>query len=157
MNEKEEQHSVTPEEFRKLLVSTCASLGASRMEIYFDGSGDSGQVEGVTLYNAQNQVVDIPKGMKVQYPRRHQTFGRDGWKKHFTTETLPLSEALQEWAYDILADHCPGDWVNDAGGYGFIRADFTPPYNFKLEYHQRIETTEDYDIELFTDEQEGAE
>lgn len=145
---------MTPEESRKLLISTCATLGAVRVEVTFDGSGDSGSVDGVYLYDAQDQIVEVSNELVLPFMRQFQRWNRSTARYEVVTEEdeAPLEELLKTFCYDVLDVHCPGDWVNNEGGFGTLHIQLTPPAGFRLEYHQRVETTEDHNIALWEEE-----
>lgn len=89
----------------KPLFTKLVDEGATSIEIYYEGGGDSGWIEEV---NTDNDV-DINK------------------------DEL---EVLEEWAYDVLAKHLYYDWVNNEGGYGWIRVNLEE-VTFNIEGYAR--------------------
>ena len=69
------------------------AAGVARVDIYYDGCGDSGQIEDVRYVDAQRKMIDRPC-------------------------TLTMSEdALGELFYDLLETRHAG-WENNDGAYG---------------------------------------
>lgn len=104
---------------RTLLLSHLAiwqAKGFDEIRIEYNGSGDSGDLDG-TYYLKGGQEVVIPDN------------DRDA------------SEALLDaYAWEILEDH-PDDWVNNDGGYGRIIIDLHT-YAVQVQHNQRITDVE---------------
>ena len=67
--------------------------GVARVDIYYDGCGDSGQIEDVRYFDAQRKMIDRPC-------------------------TVTMSEdALRELFYDLLETRHAG-WENNDGAFG---------------------------------------
>ena len=67
--------------------------GVARVDIYYDGCGDSGQIEEIRYFDAQRKMIDRPC-------------------------TLTMSEdALGELFYDLLETRHAG-WENNDGAFG---------------------------------------
>lgn len=103
----------------KGMLALCAVAEITEIRIQFDGSGDSGQVDDVlVVVRGKTDPVDI-------------------------TEVMPdFRRQFQDFGYEILEKFCPGDWVNNEGGFGEIVITIGETPEFKLEYNQRIETSE---------------
>lgn len=77
--------------------------------VVFDGAGDSGQIESVDALN-ETGVVPLPN---VTVEIASPSYG----DKNVDHRTLPLAEAIEMIAYDLLgATH--GGWENNDGAYG---------------------------------------
>ena len=134
----------TPEELqegvpKKDLLSLCMAAGIKHVTILFDGSGDSGQIEGVIAYN----VRDIP------YPHRDWGGHEKIKKEHELMYISPaLKIGLEEVGYNLLSSYCPGDWVNNDGGYGSIEITIDHDTKVMLDYYQRISDVEEHNIDI---------
>ena len=85
----------------------------AKVTIYFDGSGDSGEVSSVECYDEEEQFIE-----------------------------LDVYGDLEDWAFDKADDMVQeygGDWVNNDGGYGYIYIDVKNK-TYSADYYQR--TTE---------------
>lgn len=75
------------------LFAALKDAGVTRVEIRYDGGGDSGQVEDVEFYGDYTDARSL-----------HDQFEGD----------------LQDLGYNILENHYDYDWYNNDGGYGTI-------------------------------------
>jgi hypothetical protein len=97
-----------------------AEAGIHTVTIAFDGCGDSGQIEGIEAFNADNDPAVLPDNRPVRLQ---------------SGETR-LREAIETLAYAYLeATH--GGWENNEGAYGtFV---FTVPgRTIALEHNERF-------------------
>ncbi len=114
--------------YRKLtkIILQLRDKNIPRVEIYFDGSGDSGEIQDIIPYTDQHD-------------------------KDVGAIDSDLHLLIEDYAYDKICEkvNTVGDWVNNDGGYGYmyIHAD-TRKVN--IQYYQR--TTEEHDwsdLDLF--------
>jgi hypothetical protein len=125
-----------------LLFDTLAQTKVSSIEVFFEGCGDSGQIESVDYTDANGKGIDeaylndtIVKGSaKTSY---HQW---DEKKKQMVlTEAREgnVREIIEEVCYDKLgASH--GGWELNEGSYGTFYFDVSTR-KVRLEYNERIE------------------
>ncbi|WP_274630855.1 DUF6878 family protein [Arvimicrobium flavum] len=97
---------------RDMLIAVLAEYGVATATIEFDGSGDEGQIESVTLYNDANEVVGMP-AITVSFTETASATDEPAT----TVETL--DQALERFAYDALCDFHSG-WQDNDGGYGTV-------------------------------------
>ena len=125
-----------------LLFDTLAQTKVSSIEVYFEGCGDSGQIESVDYTDANGKGIDeayldkiIVKGSeKTSY---HQWDEKT--KKLVKTEAREgnIREIIEEICYDKLgASH--GGWEINEGSYGTFYFDVSTR-KVRLEYNERIE------------------
>lgn len=150
---KRKPKELTFEVLRAALFEECKRLGATNIRVPYDGSGDDGQVEDPELTGAGGNPIAIPEDLKVGW------FIEAGYDYGPNNEIIPvragvedvtISEALERYCYEVLGQHFPGDWVNNEGGYGELKIELTLPPKIVLEAHQRVLTTNDYDIGVET-------
>jgi hypothetical protein len=92
------------------LLGALATAGIFRVEVDFDGYGDSGQIERIAVVDPGDLSLDAPRG-EVEIRRvRH-----DGSGVESELKTLP--SAIEQVCYDLLAAHHSG-WENNDGAYG---------------------------------------
>lgn len=86
-----------------------AAGGIVTVIVVFDGGGDSGQIESVEALH-ETGVVPLPDvTVEVASPSYSE--------EEIDRRTLPLAEAIETIAYDLLgATH--GGWENNDGAYG---------------------------------------
>lgn len=152
------------------LASACAQLLAANIRVVgftFDGSGDSGSIDSdLRLFPEPSWSLQCIKTDFVGNPAYDVVGRRDVvWfltntnhaNERFTSAVLAAFEVLNtmppaqvrtveneltELAYSTLEEHFPGDWVNNAGGYGLIAFDLQTG-DFHVWGQQRIEDTVD--------------
>lgn len=108
------------------LLDLLRAKGVGSVVFAYDGGGDDGQV-----------------GDAVAYPK-----GVDPHKQENAALVMELPDAfvepLRDLAFSILGHYCPGDWVNNEGGYGSILIVLGEDgVDTTLEFSQRVITTED--------------
>jgi hypothetical protein len=87
-------------------------LGANRVVIAFQGSGDSGEIEYVELLSANDEIIDMPTDM-VAWTK--QVYG----EQKPETKQVKLNDALEDIGYRVL-DETGMDWYNNEGGQGNV-------------------------------------
>lgn len=143
--------------------------GVKRFVIDYNGSGDDGQVNGVSALDATGQAFEDVD--KLPIPVRYTRFGHrwSGPDEHtvpkvISTETKPLGDVLVQLCYDSL-DAQDIDWVNNNGGVGelVIDVDHEDPEGgdniplIILEHQYRVESYEDDYRPLFSMVELGTE
>lgn len=123
------------EENRKLacerLVAICHKLlpmGIQRIEVEYDGCGDSGAVENVTFFSGENEyTAELPS-----IPSENNK------------NEIPVKEAVEDIAYYFL----PDGWEINDGSYGTLIIDVTK--KTATRQHNNRYTDTDYSEEEFT-------
>lgn len=88
----------------------------ARVEVYFDGSGDSGCIEHVTFYGAdKNMMSDPQEEVSIRYVARR--FENGHWVREVCDEHKRLTDAINDIVDDWLSSTSV-DWYNDDGGFG---------------------------------------
>jgi len=100
---------------RTQLMDALRKLGATEVIIEYAGSGDSGDIDTLTVL-PDHLTALLPAEQVVQ---RHIRWGFSTGEQQCTiTDTpTPLNEALQDFTYQCLEQRCPG-WENNDGGSG---------------------------------------
>ena len=86
-------------------------LNVNSFEIEFDGSGDSGQIEGVTFCDSSHEVMDIPEDT-ISWV--YTAYGQEPKDTKVT-----IHKAVEDLGYQML-EESGHDWYNNEGGYGRI-------------------------------------
>lgn len=137
---------------RHTLLAALQSVGATHVEVTFEGSGDSGCVEDVHytwLGNSGDENTDnaldelqVPwncsEGLKLN-PQTNQ------WEKQYKLKITPLRTVIEEFSYELL-DQDHGGWENDEGAYGMLEIDVITS-TIRLVFNERY-------LEVKTFEQE---
>lgn len=103
-------------------------LGAGSVVVEFDGSGDSGSIEGVDFLSADcardPAISEAARATTVDIARQRRDFdpGQGRWVAIERIERAPVRDAIEEIAYDYL-DETDVDWYNNDGGYGTMEID----------------------------------
>jgi hypothetical protein len=143
------------------LLAKCPDL--RRIQISYDGSGDSGQIEKIYYlsdrFSYSDQVIvddseilpdEIACGHEVQKGAWSQIHHK--WINDEEPRNEGLREALDRIAWDIVYGQNPGFEMNE-GGFGSLYITLDPdkdPSELKiqLEHSERVETTNDYSYSL---------
>lgn len=101
---------------RDRIYSALKELGVTRVEIAYSGSGDSGQVDMITLYRGKDVVEPIGQVSVVSTASRFD-LETSTWIERTQEETTSLEEALEDFVYDWSEFEHPG-WENNDGASG---------------------------------------
>ena len=117
---------VTRAHNKNLIFAALAEIGIHRVTIDYDGSGDSGQIEGIEAWDAANEKIPLPSSRKVQLASENpdQPVGDIG-----------LEAAVEELAWDYLYDNHSG-WENNDGAFGTFVFN-VPGRTITLEHNER--------------------
>jgi hypothetical protein len=106
--------------------------GLILITVDFDGSGDSGQIEGIFAFDEYGEVA-VPR---ASLP----CISLNPGARADTTELQSVSDVVEALAYDLLEEE-HGGWENNDGAYGEFRFDVTDR-TITLAYHERIMTSD---------------
>lgn len=107
-------------ENEKTLAAFCLLHGIVSISVQFDGSGDSGQIDGVAFYK-QGHVHFNPEGLNITFWKTQGNVW-DPATKQWTQpepklEEHPVKVMVEQHVYDLL-ERTDIDWYNNYGGYG---------------------------------------
>jgi len=155
-------------EFRKLQISilrkakpilfgALKAAGINRVTVTFDGSGDSGQIESVEAYGAENQPIDLP-AEPIPYPfatmeERYESCSKTpsgqrctGYEVQEIEKSSLIQDIIEEIFWDFIgAKH--GGWENNDGGYGECVFE-VESQTIRLEMNERYTETNYYEHEM---------
>ena len=114
------------------LFDVLVAAGITSVLVHFDGSGDSGQIEGIDA-TAGDQPAEIPN-CNIE-------IAQVGWgDPNIERTTLSVRDAIESLAYDFL-EQTHGGWENNEGAYGEFTFDVVQR-TITLDYNERVETSE---------------
>ena len=119
-------------EFAGALPSLVPGIRHLISNLSIDGSGDSGQIEGIFAFDEHGEVA-VPQQSLLCIPI-------DPGARADTTDSQSVSDIVEALAYDLLEEE-HGGWENNDGAYGEFRFDVTNR-TITLAYHERIMTSE---------------
>lgn len=124
-----------------LLFDTLAQTKVSSIEVYFEGCGDSGQVESVDYTDSNGKGIDEDDVNKIVKGSAKTSYHQWDEKKKMLVKTEAregnVREIIEEVCYDKLgANH--GGWEINEGSYGTFHFDVAGR-KVNLEYNERIE------------------
>lgn len=120
------------------LFDTLTAEGVVSIVVTFDGYGDNGQIESIDARDAHGEVA-LPEGaIELASP----TY--DG--AEVERRTLPVRDAIEQLAYDLLEELYAG-WENNDGAYGEFAFDVAGR-TITLDYNGRYTAVESYSHEL---------
>lgn len=137
--EREAQAQIEIRHLKSAVIPPLQSAGIARVEIRFDGCGDSGAVEECICYDASSAPLSCPEA--AVEPFRKEPAGGDA-----EAEPRSLAAALESLAYLALERHHPGWELND-GAYGELVIQVADD-SFTLDCSLRFTATDDHSTEL---------
>ncbi len=117
------------------ILDALQAAGVARVTIEFEGSGDSGQMEQATAYDADEETVAFPEAC-IEIARVDFDEGKD------TRAEVNLRDAMETIAYELL-ERTHGGWENDDGGFGTFTFDVAER-SVTLDYDERYTETNNY-------------
>jgi hypothetical protein len=135
---------------KPLLFSALSAHNISFVEVQFDGSCDSGQMEEPEFFRGAeaNRVrladTDDVKNVLVEGALISNESTWDAKKKEwvYTTKTPTISELVESICYDLLENKHEG-WEINAGSYGEFELKVGDT-EIALEYNERVEEVNEY-------------
>lgn len=106
--------------------------GIILITVDFDGSGDSGQIEGIFAFDEYGEVA-VPDASLPCISLTPDV-------RSDTAESHSVRDVVEVLAYDLL-EEAHGGWENNDGAYGEFRFDLTDR-TITLSYHERIMTSD---------------
>lgn len=104
-NERTRRQSEANDANRAAIFDALAALGIERIEVRFDGCGDSGQIEDISITGSQQELTGAIAFMSTP------------WSGPSETKTSALAEAVEHLCYDLLAQTHDG-WEDNEGAFG---------------------------------------
>ena len=114
------------------ILAALAAAGITSVIVTFDGSGDSGQIESIDARIGETATELPATDVEITSPLW------DG--SGVETRTLPLAEAIEQLAYDLLEDTHDG-WEINEGAFGEFTFDVAEGA-IRLGYNERVESSE---------------
>lgn len=112
------------------LFDALAAAGIASVEVAFDGSGDSGQIERITAQAG---------GTETALPERTIEFVEPGVGEAMNCKAVSVADAIETLVYDALEETHPGWEIND-GAFGTFTFDVAVR-EIALSYDQRYVDT----------------
>jgi hypothetical protein len=127
------------------LVEAIKPIGLTRIEVDFNGGGDSGQVDEVRYFIGKKEPEDLEtiKRTLVQQAKINDSTNWSDDKKEWvtTTKSPTIEELVEQICYDLLsANH--GGWEINEGSYGEFVFSFGKSNKIDLTFNQRVESVE---------------
>lgn len=127
------------------LVEAIRPIGLTRIEVDFNGSGDSGQVDEVRYFIGKKEPEDLEtiKRTLVQQAKINDSTNWSDDKKEWvtTTKSPTIEELVEQICYDLLsANH--GGWEINEGSFGEFVFSFGKSNKIDLTFNQRVESVE---------------
>jgi len=127
--EREAQAQVELQRLKHAVIPALRQAGIAKVEIRFDGGGDSGTVEEIVCLDAADSAVPCPEEVLDPSPSDRQD-------EAVCADPVLLPAALESIAYLALERHHPG-WENNDGASGQLEIDVAET-SFVLECNVRF-------------------
>lgn len=139
MAEQKNKHLAIADMNKASFKALCEKHNIAYAKVYFDGCGDSGQIESYTYYQEDDTEIDIPNGVKAKVLERKCYYKDGAWEDSVEENEYSVVHLVDAIAYNVLEALHPG-WEINEGSFGdvIINKDGTG----RIEYNERIESTE---------------
>ena len=117
---------------KTVIFDALASAGIVSVVVFFDGGGDSGQIESMDARDAAGEVPLPDVTVEFASPSYSD--------ESIDRRTLPLYDAIETMAYDLLRSAYCG-WENNDGAYGEFSFDVAAR-GISLDYNGRYVAVE---------------
>jgi hypothetical protein len=115
--DKSSLHTKCEEKNKSTLLAALRETGAATATVTYQGSGDSGYVEGVSIQDANDAAINWSS--TVTYCDVENRFENGAWHPVIVEKEQPLETALSDFA--MTAVYCRhGGWENNEGGCGNV-------------------------------------
>jgi hypothetical protein len=126
-------------------------LGVARVEVCFDGYGDSGQIEEITAFDAAgNQIADVSGALTIKTVNESRPVDKDGFHIEVEEKESSVKEGIETICYDCLRATHDG-WENSIdeydGAYGTFVFDVAARA-VKLNISERYIVTKEFEHEF---------
>ena len=112
---------------REVFFAALSGAQIARVDVTFDGEGDSGQINDVTAYKGDEPVALPSQVIAIQTVDWNSDAAKPA--------EMPLEAALERLCYDFLEQE-HGGWENNDGAYGEFTFDVAAR-TVELEFHGR--------------------
>jgi hypothetical protein len=143
----------------EILFAKLILLKVARITVEFSGSGDSGQIDGISAENAADGEVDI-KSHQIAWDEPKQEFihtpnQNDQWVNTVNNHLMPLDTIVEMLCNDAL-EESGLDWYNNDGGQGSFTIDLTTdPPSARLNVGINHTETDDHSFEMEARKRKG--
>lgn len=142
---------------KPILFGALKAAGITRVTVTFDGYGDSGQIESVEAYDAENQPIDLPAEpipypfatMEERYEPSSETPSGQrcaGYEVQEIEKSSLIQDIIEEIFWDFIGAKHDG-WENNDGGFGECGFDVESE-TIRLEMNERYTETNYYEHEM---------
>lgn len=137
--ERQAEAQLELQHLKLAIIPPLQEAGVTKVEVRFDGCGDSGAVEEWACFDAAGTSVPCPEAMIEPHISDHPEAANQD-------ESTTLSAALESITYLALECHHPGWEIND-GACGELVIDVTEA-SFVLDCQLRYTATDDHSTQL---------
>lgn len=142
---------------KRTLFGACTAAGITRVTVTFDGYGDSGQIESVDAYGANDQKIDLPTE-PITYPCAFMEERGEpnseapsgnrflGYEVGETEKTSTLRQIVEDIFWDFIGAKHDG-WEDGEGGYGECSFE-VESQTIRLEMNERYTETNYHEHEM---------
>ncbi len=142
---------------KPILFGACEAAGIARVTVTFDGYGDSGQIESVDAYGADDQKIDLPTEavtypcafMEGRYEPSTETPSGNrflGYEVGEIEKTSTLRQIVEDIFWDFIGAKHDG-WEDGEGGYGECVFE-VESQTIRLEMNERYTETNYHEHEM---------
>lgn len=139
-----------PADSKNVIADAINRLGIAKVEVTFDGCGDSGQIEGMVVFNEAGDEIEISLESinvgKVAFVRGYQYNGDGTTTPIKDVRNANFGDLLEEICYNLLEQR-HGGWEINEGSYGTFTFDFANQ-KISLTFNERITDVNTTEIEF---------
>ena len=105
---------------KPLLLAALARAGVASATVAYEGYGDEGQIENTMLKDAENTAIELTDEIVVVLFHLVSDYRDGAWHRRAEQQSVPLSDALEEFAWEAIELHHSG-FENGSGGGGEVQ------------------------------------
>lgn len=128
---------------RERVFAQLKTLGIARIVLEFSGSGDDGNIDGVSLFtHGDDEPMEDKEADKLtlSLPAKSLVFADSkGWEVHNSIGQVSVPDAILV-LFETVDEEADIDWSNNDGGFGKLTVDVEAG-TIEVEYHQYEQTS----------------
>ena len=125
MREDDERNKSESEKLKPIVLASLKENKITRAVANYSGSGDSGQVDSVTLYKGKTEISEEDaETIRIKIPKTRSQFNdkKKQWERIPEVVETDLPDAIREMAYYAVEANFAG-WENNDGASGELEID----------------------------------
>jgi hypothetical protein len=146
IKDRHDESASARDKLKSRIFEELAKTEAVTVDIQYNGSGDSGDIEHVIARDANGDEIELIGPQCIESQENYSQFDGEKWATVKRDKLISLGEALEEFAYHALEARHPG-WEINEGAYGNLELDVKKK-TVTMKHNTIIQETEYSEDEL---------